>query len=168
MIRFVLPRRIYRGGDFKDDVSYLRSPYSEATSPKSSYADLGFRLVLPYRTSPMPLPLLHGGSWLSPPRLCRSAFRDRFHLLPISADNSLGFRLVLPCRASAIHGGDIPSMRPTSSLRNCVRIGRSSKFLGLRIVAPVAIAPPSQQPKVISLISIAVCDDGSVSIHIGK
>jgi hypothetical protein len=39
---------------------------------------------------------------------------------------------------------------------------------GFRIVAPASIAPPSQQPKIISLISIAVCDDGSVSIHIGK
>jgi len=132
---------------------------------------LGFRLVLPHCASPMPPPLLHGGSWSGCPRNCRSA--DCLHVLSDYSSNIIGLRLVFPHRILAMtkhaaRGGDYLSFRPTSSLHDSVRTGRLSKFLGLRIVAPVAIAPPSQQPKVISLISIAVCDDGSVSIHIGK
>jgi hypothetical protein len=109
---------------------------------------------------------LRGGSYGRIAQCCGSVTRMLF-----GADHgirSFGFRLVLPCRTSAIHGGDYFSLRPISSLRNRVRTGRSSKFLGFRVIAPASIAPPSQQPKIISLISIAVCDNGSISIHIGR
>jgi len=171
VFHLVLPHRIYRGGDFKDDVSYLRSPYSEAESPKSSFRSHGFRLVLPHRTSPMPLPLLRGGSWSGGPRNCRSA--DCLHVLSDYSSNIIGLRLVFPHRIlpttnRAIRGKGYLSDQPTSTQRDGEYAGRTVNLLGFRIVAPTSIAPPSQQPKVISLISIAVCDDGSVSIHIGK
>jgi hypothetical protein len=106
------------------------------------------------------------GAWIyDHPGLLRSSYRDH------NSPRSLGvvsFRLVLPHRTFTIHGGDYFSLRPTSSLRTDARTGRLSKFLGFRIATPASIAPPSQQPKIISLISIAVCDDGSVSIHIGR
>jgi len=82
---------------------------------------------------------------------------------------SFGFRLVLPMNNRTIHGGGYLSFQSTSTQREGIGCAKESfQSLGFRITAPVAIAPPSQQPKVISLISIAVCDDGSVSIHIGK
>jgi hypothetical protein len=65
-------------------------------------------------------------------------------------------------------GGGYLSGHPTSSQCKAVPAERLFISLGFRIATPASIAPPSQQPKVISLISIAVCDDGSVSIHIGK
>jgi formylglycine-generating enzyme required for sulfatase activity len=36
--------------------------------------------------------LLRGGSWISDPRNCRSAYR--IHLRPVDADSSVGFRVV--------------------------------------------------------------------------
>ena len=86
---------------------------------------------------------------------------------------SFGFRLVLPHRISpmtnrTVHGGGYFSFQSTSTQRKGEREGKTVNLLGFRIATPVSIAPPSQQPKIISLISIAVCDDGSVSIHIGK
>jgi len=109
--------------------------------------------------------VIRGACYYIPQRPSRSTFRDRDWPGALGA---VSFRLVLPSRTSAIHGGDYFGLERTSSLRNRVRTGRLSKFLGFRIATPVSIAPPSQQPKIISLISIAVCDDGSISIHIGK
>ena len=81
---------------------------------------------------------------------------------------SFGFRLVLPMNNRTIHGGGYFSFQSPSAQRDGIPCKSSFRTRGFRIATPVAIAPPSQQPKVISLISIAVCDDGSVSIHIGK
>jgi hypothetical protein len=147
---------IIRGACYYIPLRPSRSTFRDRYWPKA-LGVVSFRLILPpktYRT-------LRGGSLHNsfPASAWRSAYLS---------SKTAGFRLVLPCRASAIHGGDYFSLRPTSSLRTWARTGRLSKFLGFRIATPASIAPPSQQPKIISLISIAVCDDGSISIHIGK
>ena len=110
---------------------------------------------------------LRGGSYRRIAQCCGSVTKMLF-----GAEHgmrSMGFRLVLPMNNRTIHGGGYLSFQSTSTQREGIGCAKESfKSLGFRIATSIVIAPPSQQPKVISLISIAVCDDGSISIHIGK
>lgn len=161
-----------------------RSAYRGHGRP--DYADryIGLRVVLPV-LQPARVPLmtdsnvLRGCSWHYYPKLCRSAYRNRDH--PDRAINFVGLRVVLPApqptRAPLITDLNVVRGGSWSSIpRGCRSTfhGRSLPDVanlgsGLRVVLPKAAPEPlPPSPQVVSLVTIAILNDGTISIQIPK